>query len=82
MTLTMLREKRGLSRKALARKAGIGLATWRAIEAGGDPRLSTLEKVADALEIPLSLLVDACVLTRHAKGDPYAPRRRDPGREQ
>jgi len=49
------RDQLGESAAALARQAGLDAATVRAIEAGdADPQLSTLQKIAEALEHDLS----------------------------
>jgi transcriptional regulator with XRE-family HTH domain len=56
--LKYLRRQRGLARAALARKADVGTDTLFRIEAGQRaPRLDTLLKLADALEVdPAELL--------------------------
>jgi transcriptional regulator with XRE-family HTH domain len=47
-----LRRRRGLSRAAVARKADLGIDTLLRIESGmSAPRLDTLLKLADALEV-------------------------------
>lgn len=54
-----LRETRGMSRAALASKAGIVPATLRAIERGEtDAKWGTLRSLASALTIPLDALID------------------------
>ena len=45
------RQRRLLSQEELAQKAGIGVTTVVRIEGGQGARLSTLRKLADALEI-------------------------------
>jgi len=54
-----IREKAGLTQEALARKADISYNTIIKLETGGikDPRMSTLIKVAKALEISIDKLV-------------------------
>lgn len=54
-----LRKSRKLSQEALARKANISNITLAKIENDmiKDPRLSTLTKLADALEVSLDELV-------------------------
>jgi len=54
-----IREKAGLTQEALARKADISYNTIIKLETSGikDPRISTLIKVANALEISLDKLV-------------------------
>jgi transcriptional regulator with XRE-family HTH domain len=50
--LKALRLRRGLARAALARRADVGTDTLLRIESGGRaPRLDTLLKLADALEV-------------------------------
>lgn len=57
--LTMLRADRGLSQTELAAKAGISREyLWR-LEAGRqDPTLGTLEKLAKALKVKLTRLLE------------------------
>jgi transcriptional regulator with XRE-family HTH domain len=45
------RRRRLLTQEALAKKSGVGTATIARIEAGQGARLSTLRKLADALEV-------------------------------
>lgn len=45
------RQRRLLTQDELAKKSGVGTATIARIEAGQGARLSTLRKLADALEI-------------------------------
>jgi transcriptional regulator with XRE-family HTH domain len=54
------RAKLGLTQEALARKANISYNTIIKLESKGitDPRMETLIKVADALEISLDKLVE------------------------
>ena len=53
------RLKLGISQDALARKADIPYSTLVKIESGirNDPRISTLTKIADALEVSIDKLV-------------------------
>ena len=55
-----LRNERFLSQRDLARKAGVSPTTIMHLETGEsvDPRLSTVRKVAEALEIDPNSLVD------------------------
>ena len=54
-----LRERRGLTQEQLAEKAGIGRSYLARLEtARQDPTLSTLEKLAKALGVKVSTLVD------------------------
>lgn len=55
--LKYLRLKAGLSRKRLAEKAGITERTVQNIEEGRKPSLRTLEKLAEALQVPVKFLV-------------------------
>jgi transcriptional regulator with XRE-family HTH domain len=53
-----LREQRGLSLSALARRAAVGKATLSGLEAGTrNPTLETLQAVAAALDLPLTTLL-------------------------
>ncbi|MDT7702101.1 MAG: family transcriptional regulator, regulator of sulfur utilization [Pseudonocardiales bacterium] len=53
-----LREERGLSLSALARRASVGKATLSGLEAGTrNPTLDTLHSVAAALGLPLTAIV-------------------------
>jgi transcriptional regulator with XRE-family HTH domain len=52
LRIRQLRERKGVSLRALARSAGIGAATLSRIECGeANPRLSTLLRLADALDV-------------------------------
>ncbi len=53
------REKKGLTQEALARKADISYNTIIKLETGGikDPRISTITKLAKALEITIDELL-------------------------
>ena len=55
-----LRNERFLSQRDLARKAGVSPTTIMHLETGesADPRLSTVRKVAEALEVDPNTLVD------------------------
>ena len=55
--LRELREERGLSMRALARKSGLSANALSMIERGrSSPSVSTLYKLADALEVPITVL--------------------------
>lgn len=54
--IKVLRETRSLTQAQLAKKAGVALETIRRIEKGADSWLKTLLKIADALEVELSVL--------------------------
>ena len=57
--LKQWREKKGLTQEALARKADISYNTIIKLETGGikDPRVSTIAKLAQALEITIDELL-------------------------
>lgn len=52
------REARGLTMYALHKLTGVGQSTLARIEAGFEPRLPTLAKIAEALGVRLRDLVD------------------------
>ncbi len=55
-----LRQERGMTQEAMALKAHVTLSALSRIERGvASPAYSTLMKLADALEIPLSELFNA-----------------------
>lgn len=57
-TLVFLRRERSLSQRALAEKAGVSRSEIAALEgAAWSPSLATMQKLADALEIPVSGLL-------------------------
>jgi transcriptional regulator with XRE-family HTH domain len=57
--LRQLRDDRGLSQRALAKKAGISREYLARLETGRqDPTLSTLEKIAKALKVKVGAIVD------------------------
>ncbi len=54
-----IREAKGLTQENVAEKIGISSSVYGDIERGeNDPKLSKLQKIADAFEIELSELVD------------------------
>jgi transcriptional regulator with XRE-family HTH domain len=54
-----IREAKGLTQEQVAEKLGISSSVYGDIERGeNDPKLSKLEKIAEAFEIELSELVD------------------------
>lgn len=65
------RAARGLSQRALAEKAGVGPVLVARLELGQtDPRLTTLRRLAEALNLTVGELVDgspAKAKTRRAK---------------
>jgi transcriptional regulator with XRE-family HTH domain len=59
MKLVVLRERRGLSQRALAKLSKVTHVTIARIESGVyDPRLSTLRRLAKALKVKIAKLVD------------------------
>lgn len=54
------REKKRLTQEALARKANISYNTIIKLETGGirDPRMSTIKKIAKALEVSINELLE------------------------
>lgn len=59
MKLVILRERRGLSQRVLAKLSGVTHVTIARIESGVyDPRLSTLRRLAKALKVKVAELVD------------------------
>ena len=59
MTLTELRESKGLSREWVAGAVGITYHGVRKIEMGGDTYISTLERYADALKVSVCDVLEA-----------------------
>jgi transcriptional regulator with XRE-family HTH domain len=58
-TLKQWRAVRGLSQRALAERAGVGYVIIARLELGQtDPRLSTLRRLAEALNVTVGELVD------------------------
>lgn len=54
------RQRRRLSQRALAERAGVGCVTIQAIETGRNlPRLSTLNKLASAMRCPVARFLPA-----------------------
>ena len=54
------RAKQGLTQEALARKANVSYNTIIKIESQGikDPRVGTLKKIADALNVSVDILIE------------------------
>ena len=66
--LRAIREGKGVSLRGLKKVSGVAVATLARIEAGGyDPRLSTLRRIAKALEVTVAELIGETSLKR--KGD-------------
>ena len=62
------RERRTLTMEELARRAGVGRATIYRIEHGADAQLSTVRKLATALDVdPVELLGDEPERSRPAR---------------
>lgn len=58
------RKERGLTQKALGEKLGVSQATVGQYETNPNPpKIDTLSKIADALGVPLTLLIGAGVST-------------------
>lgn len=58
MRLRTLRERRGLSQEKLAERAGLSRPHLARLETGQhDPTLTTVEKLAKALRVPLTELL-------------------------
>lgn len=57
--LKLLKKKKGLSQSDLCKKANLAYHTIAKIEAGSttDPRISTLKKIADALNVSIDTLI-------------------------
>lgn len=51
------RERKQLSRYKVAKATGVGYSTLMAVERGGDVKLSTLDKIAKVLKVPLKELI-------------------------
>lgn len=71
--LHLLRESRGLTREELARRAGLGEKFYQNLEEGraANPTLSTLNRLAEAPELPLyALLYDPQRLREALEGSP------------
>ena len=57
--IRLIRETKGLTQEQVAEKIGISASVYGDIERGeNDPKLSKLEKIAEAFEMQLSELVD------------------------
>ena len=55
--LQILRERRGLSQRAIARTSGVPIATYSRIENGETPNVKTLFALADYFKVSVDLLV-------------------------
>ena len=56
--LRRIRQRRLLTQEELAKKSGVGVTTVIRIEAGQEARISTLRKLAAALEVTPDELID------------------------
>lgn len=62
LRIRQLRERKGVSLRELARRAGLGVATLSRIESGeANPRLSTLVQLTDVLEVSIQQLFEKCL---------------------
>jgi transcriptional regulator with XRE-family HTH domain len=58
LRLRVIRQQRGLSLRALKKISGVAVSALAQFEAGaGDPQLSTLRKVAKALNVTVAQLI-------------------------
>ena len=70
MRLKTLRKQRGWSLRTLGEIAGVHFVSLAKLEAGTlDPRLSTLRRLAKALEVTVSELVGDQPITKGGKSD-------------
>ena len=71
-----------LSQEAVARRAGIPLRNYQKLESGQNPTLATLLRIADALDITVSVLLKGIETAEPAAAEPEPPpartRRRTP----
>ena len=58
LKLKVVREAKGVSRYTLAKRAGLNYRTIPAIENGGDVKLSTLQRIADVLQVNIKDLFE------------------------
>lgn len=59
--LKQLRKEKGLSLESLAKKAGVSKAHIWTIEKGNSPKLDTVYKIAQALDVSVDLLIDITI---------------------
>ncbi len=70
-SIKLCRTNRGLSQEELARKVGLSASYISLIEKGDrDPAISTAEKIATALGVPMSLLTFLAAEPGELKGVP------------
>ena len=70
LNLRKLREERNLSLAEVARKSGISIRTLEDVEARGDCRLSTIRKIALALDVDLYNIVSVNRVYASLEPDP------------
>lgn len=59
LKIRQLRERKGVGLRELARLSGVGLATLSRIESGeGNPRLNTLIRLAEVLDVSIQELFE------------------------
>ena len=59
LRIRQLRERKGVSLRELARLSGVGAATLSRIESGeGNPRLTTLVRLAEVLDVSMQQLFE------------------------
>ena len=59
LRLREIRERKGVSLRALKRASGVAVSSLALFEAGqGDPQLSTLRKLAKALNVTVAELIE------------------------
>ena len=70
-SIKLCRTGQGLSQEDLAKKIGMSISYVSLLEKNlRDPSTSTVEKIADALEVPLSVLTFLAAEPRELKGIP------------
>ncbi len=58
LRLREIREGKGVSLRALKKRSGVAVSSLARYEAGqGDPQLSTLRKIAKALDVTVAALI-------------------------
>lgn len=58
LRLRQIRERKGVSLRALGKASGVAVSSLARYEAGqGDPQLSTLRKLAKALDVTVAELI-------------------------
>lgn len=68
--LREIRERKGVSLRALKKASGVAVATLARIEAGGyDPRISTLQRLAKALDVTVAELIGETTSKKGGRSD-------------